>query len=105
VTRREQTPAEQTRANVSFWLDGGYDFDSVQGCPYHPDHRWWTFRLGDVVANCHNPDELMTICRACYVPRCGTTDDSDRCTLWRHHQTAHVYESGKKEPVGGIGVM
>ncbi len=86
-----------------FWLDGGYDFDSVKGCRHHPNHRWITVRLGDVIreGGCGNPDELMTFCVACYVPRCGTTTDADRCTLWRHHETDHVYESRKKEPVGG----
>jgi hypothetical protein len=88
------------RAKTSFWLDGGYDAVSVHGCPRHPRHDWWTFRLGDVVENCGNADELMTICRACYVPRCGTTADVDRCTLWRHHETEHVMESGATIAVG-----
>lgn len=85
-----------------FWLDGGYDFDSVQACPYHPAHRWITFRLGDVLAEgaMRDPDERLTICQGCYVPRCGTTGDADRCTLWRHHETAHVLESGKREAMG-----
>jgi hypothetical protein len=92
-----------TKAKNSFWLDGGYDFELVMACPYHPDHRWWTFRVGDVVEHCGNPDELMTICRACYVPRCGTTEDiPERCTRWRHHEAMHEYPSGAKEPVGGI---
>lgn len=92
-----------TLAPHRFWLDGGYDRDSVYACPYHPQHEWWTFRLGDVLMPdaCHEPDELMTICRACYAPRCGDTSDQDRCTLWRHHETEHVYESGAREPVGG----
>jgi hypothetical protein len=88
------------KAKNSFWLDGGYDIELVAACPYHPHHKWWTFRLGDVVENCHNPDQLMTICKACYVPRCGTTADPDRCTLWRHHQTEHVKESGAMIAVG-----
>ena len=92
------------KAKTAFWLDGGYDFECVQACPYHPQHRWWEFRLGDVVENCSNPDERMVICRACYVPRCGHTDDRDPCLLWRHHRTEHVYASGKHEPVGGWGV-
>lgn len=88
------------RAKTSFWLDGGYDFESVQACAHHPAHSWWTFRVGDVVENCYDPDERMTICRGCYVPRCGNTTDTDRCTLWRHHSTAHVLESGRREPMG-----
>jgi hypothetical protein len=94
--------AATTLAKTSFWLDGGYDFENVMACPYHPEHRWWTFRVGDVVKNCGDPDERMTICRACYVPRCGSTGDVDRCKLWRHHETEHVYESGAKEAVGGF---
>jgi hypothetical protein len=94
--------AASSLAKNSFWLDGGYDFELVQACPYHPTHKWWTFRLGDVVKYpSGDPDQLMTICSACYVPRCGSTDDVDRCTLWRHHQTEHVAESGAKEPIGG----
>ena len=88
------------RAKNSFWLDGGYDYESVQACPYHPTHDWWTFRMGDVVEHCYDPDEEMTICRACYVPRCGTGADDDRCTLWRHHATAHVLESGERVAMG-----
>ena len=88
------------RAKNSFWLDGGYDYELVLACDHHPNHRWWTFRLGDVVEHCHNPDQSMTICKACYVPRCGSTADADRCTLWRHHETAHVLETGRREPMG-----
>ena len=91
---------DAVKAKVSFWLDGGYDFDSVKGCAYHPNHKWWTFRMGDVVENCGDSDELMTICAACYVPRCGRVMDADRCTIWRHHETAHVFESGARIEVG-----
>ncbi len=92
----------KTLAKHSFWLDGGYDFDSVMACPYHPDHKWLTVRLGDVLAlgSHRDPDELMTFCQGCYAPRCGSTGDADRCTLWRHHQTAHVLESGRREDMG-----
>jgi hypothetical protein len=89
------------KAKNTFWLDGGYDFDSVRACAHHPNHKWITFRVGDFVENCHNTDEMMTICMGCYVPRCGTNQDADRCTLWRHHQTQHVMESGAIEKVGG----
>lgn len=93
-----------SRSKRSFWLDGGYDFDTVQGCVYHPHHRWLTIRMGDVLVEgaYGDPDELLTICAACYVPRCGSTGSPDRCTLWRHHRTSHVFESGRTEPVGGI---
>jgi hypothetical protein len=93
-----------TKARSSFWLDGGYDFETVRACRHHPGHAWVTLRLGDVLANPSRPDELITICRACYVPRCGSTADPDRCTLWRHHETAHVFESGRRLAVGGLGV-
>jgi hypothetical protein len=88
------------KAHNSFWLDGGYDFESVQACVHHPSHKWQTFRVGDLVEHCYDPDERLTICVGCYVPRCGSTTDADRCTLWRHHQTAHVMESGAREPMG-----
>jgi len=93
------------KSDRPFWLDGGYDFDSVQACRYHPAHKWMTVRLGDVLeefAHGRNPDERLTICAACYVPRCGSVDTPNRCALWRHHRTAHVYEDGTKEPLGGL---
>jgi len=91
------------KARSPFWLDGGYDRDSVEACPYHPDHRWWTFRVGDVLENCRNPDELMTICAACYVPRCGATgDEPDRCTRPRHHADYHRSPVTGSEPVGHV---
>jgi hypothetical protein len=91
-------------ATRKFWLDGGYDRESVYGCPHHPNHRWWTFWLSDVlVPNAYGTDERMIICSACYVPRCGYADGSDPCLLPRHHETAHVYKSGRREPVGGYG--
>ena len=87
-----------TLAPRPFWLDGGYDFESVRACPYHPEHYWVTLRLGDVLVpeRVRDPDEQLTICRACYVPRCGATGDLDRCTLWRHHRVKHILESGTR---------
>ena len=93
------------KAKSGFWLDGGYDFESVQACPYHPEHNWVTLRLGDVLEHPRDPNEFLTICKGCYAPRCGYTTDDDRCTLWRHHRTSHVYESGKREPLGGIPLL
>ena len=90
------------KAKRSFWLDGGYDADAVAACPKAPEHEWWTFRIGDVVENRWNPDELMTICRACYVPRCGTTaDEPDRCLRPRHHAEYHRFPLSAPFPVGG----
>ena len=83
-----------TKAKRPFWLDGGYDFECVIACRHHPLHDWWTFRLGDVLENPSNPDEHLTICRVCGVPRCGNTTDTDRCVLWRHHPDKHFLESG-----------
>jgi hypothetical protein len=86
-----------TRARHPFWLDGGYDRESVEACRYHPWHRWRTLRLGDVLmpeAHGRDPDERLTICMACYVPRCGSTGDDDRCVLPRHHpEEEHLPES------------
>ena len=83
-----------TKAKTSFWLDGGYDFESVVACPYHPEHNWVRIRVGDWVENCHDPDERLTLCVGCYVPRCGDSgkdikDHPDRCLLWRHHRGKH----------------
>lgn len=88
-----------TLASGSFWLDGGYDRDSVEACPAHPQHDWWEFRLGDVIepARLLNPDERMVICRRCCVPRCGHTTDPDPCMLPRHHRELHAYRSGAIE--------
>ena len=91
------------KAPRSFWLDGGYDRASVDACPYAPQHRWWTFRLGDVLAEgrCHDPDEMFTICRACYVPRCGVVaDGEDRCQYARHHEGYHRYKLSPPLKVG-----
>lgn len=98
-----RVPGSGVKADRPFWLDGGYDFDSVRGCRCHPDHEWGTFRLGDILTDgaCGDPDELMTFCVVCFVPRCGTTDDGvDRCKLWRHHETAHVFPNGAMVEVG-----
>jgi hypothetical protein len=87
-------------AKHPFWLDGGYDRDSVEACPYHPQHKWWEFRMGDVIdceASSRNPDERMVICRGCYVPRCGHTTDPDPCLLPRHHEELHLFASGAVE--------
>lgn len=92
------------KAKSSFWLDGGYDREFVEACRYHPFHQWWEFRVGDVIESTSgNPDERMVICRACYVPRCGHTNDPDPCTLPRHHTEPHHFAlSNKREPVGGL---
>lgn len=83
-----------TKAKHSFWLDGGYDRAIVEACIYHPMHRWWVFRVGDVVENCWRPDERMVICAACYVPRCGHVEgNADPCLLPRHHTEPHRYRS------------
>jgi hypothetical protein len=97
------TPPEPRRsgslADRPFWLDGGYDRDSVEACRYHPKHEWWIFRLGDVIKteNLRDPDEMMVICRACYVPRCGYTTEPDPCILPRHHPELHLTASGVVE--------
>lgn len=88
-------------ASRAFWLDGGYDRDSVDACPYAPSHKWWEFRLADVLEPClvHDEDELMCICQGCYVPRCGHVQfkgehgwerTSDPCVLPRHHEGHHL---------------
>jgi len=90
-----------TKAKMPFWLDGGYDRKVVEACPYHPEHRWWTFRLGDVLESPGNPDEMFTICRGCYVPRCGVVaDGEDRCQYARHHDGYHRYKLSPPLKVG-----
>jgi hypothetical protein len=86
-------------ATKPFWLDGGYDRESVEACPHHPDHRWWEFRLGDVIEpdRLSDPDERMVICSACYVPRCGHTTDPNPCVLPRHHRELHLFADGTVE--------
>lgn len=82
-----------------FWLDGGYDEASVEGCPHHPWHDWWIFRIRDVIAGGEERwgDERMVICRSCYVPRCGYTTEPDPCILPRHHRCLHLTASGSVE--------
>lgn len=66
-------------------------------------HRWVTHRVGDVVANCYNPNELMTWCARCYAPRCeaqwtrsagimAPAGPRWRCTLPRHHRIDHSFD-------------
>jgi hypothetical protein len=80
-------------ASHPFWLDGGYDRESVEACEYHPAHKWWKFRLGDVLkpGAMRDPNEMMVICMGCYVPRCGHSTDSPPCILPRHHPERHLY--------------
>lgn len=94
---RRRGPAPAT---AKFWLDGGYDFELVQACRLHPAHGWITIQVERGYGG-----ESLTVCRVCGVPRCGTTEDVDRCTQWRHHSLSHIYESGAQWPVGGIGVV
>lgn len=93
---------ERTLARHPFWLDGGYDRDSVEACQYHPFHRWIVLRPGDVLANTRDPDERMVICKGCYVPRCGHSDDPNPCLLPRHHMVARsLPDEGHFCPVTG----
>jgi hypothetical protein len=89
-------------ATRPFWLDGGYDRDAVEACPCHPDHRWWTFKLSEVLepGRMHNPNELMVICRGCYVPRCGHSTDTNPCMSPRHHEEPHRYVDGTRREIG-----
>lgn len=89
-------------APCPFWLDGGYDREAVEACPYHPEHRWWTFKLGEVLkpGATANPNELMVICQGCYVPRCGHTTDTNPCMLPRHHEEPHDQADGTSRTVG-----
>ena len=91
-----------SKASETFWLDGGYDRDLVEACRYHPNHRWITLRLGDVLEPqlVRDPDERHVICAACYVPRCGHSNDPDPCMMPRHHREAHEFVSGKTRLVG-----
>jgi hypothetical protein len=80
------------------WLDGGYDRDEVEACVYHPAHKWIVLRMGDVHPHPHDPEELMVICRSCFVPRCGHTTDTNPCMLPRHHPERHLAADGSQEP-------
>ena len=91
--------------SAKFWLDGGYDRELVEACRLHPNHGWVTLRLGDVLGPDelppHSPDEPMTVCSVCGVPRCGESE-SDGCDLPRHHQPEdHQTPSGETWPIGG----
>ncbi len=90
-----------SRAKQPFWITEATD-PAVKACPYHPEHRWWEFRIGDVLEDGYrNPDELMVICRGCYVTRCGHSTSPDPCMRPRHHREYHALRSGIKYPVGG----
>ena len=93
-----------SEGTAKFWLDGGYDRELVEACRLHPDHGWETLRLGDILRPDelppHSPDEPMTVCRVCGVPRCGESDFAD-CNLPRHHPEDHLTKSGVTWPIGG----
>lgn len=83
-----------------FWLDGGYDRDEVEECEYHPDHAWIAVRVGDIYPDHRWPDDQMTICKGCFVPRCGESEP-DGCDLPRHHTEDHRTPKGEIWPIGG----
>lgn len=89
-----------TLAPHPFWLDGGYDRDAVEACPYHPFHHWIVLRLGDVLEPdaCRDPDERMVICSGCYVPRCGHSDELNPCLWPRHHHVDPSLQDGGHYP-------
>ena len=90
--------SEPKPARSKPWLDGGYDRDEVEACRYHPDHAWIVQRVGAMVEYPRDPDELLTVCRGCLVPRCGYTEETNPCILPRHHRERHLYLDGTQEP-------
>ena len=80
------------------FLDGGYDRELVEDCEYHPAHNWTVIRVGDAKPHTVNPDERLTMCRGCFVPRCGDTEEANPCVLPRHHRERHLYADGTEEP-------
>ena len=81
-------------ARHPFWLDGGYDREEVEACRFHPAHRWWVFKVGEVI-DCErsgrDPNEWMVICRGCFVPRCGHVEhEANPCMEPRHHVGPHL---------------
>lgn len=46
--------------------------------------------------------EFVVRCPICMVPRCGHVEDDDPCMERRHHDSLHIYLSGRFEPLGGL---
>lgn len=49
--------------------------------------------------------ESVVRCKKCHTPCCAHVSDvlnGDPCILRRHHDTLHIYESGRFEPLGGL---
>lgn len=46
--------------------------------------------------------EWVVRCVTCHAPRCGHSDDPDPCMERRHHDSLHIYLSGRFEPLGGL---
>lgn len=46
--------------------------------------------------------EAVTRCAVCSAPRCGNTFAPDPCLERRHHDSLHIYESGRFAPLGGL---
>ena len=47
-------------------------------------------------------EEFVVRCASCHVPRCGHSNDDDPCMERRHHDSLHIYLSGRFEPLGGL---
>lgn len=98
-----------TQADRPFWLGGGEDRDAAEACRYAPEHRWASFPVGEMLQHellaelDIDPTEELTICRACYVPRCtalALRSTEDRCIrAMNHRERFHRYEQHPAEPV------
>lgn len=45
--------------------------------------------------------EPVIRCAVCHCPRCGESRCADPCMERRHHDSLHIYLSGRFEPLGG----
>ncbi len=62
-------------------------------------HEWQIVTTSDWRGR---PAESVVRCAVCHVPRCGHSTDADPCMERRHHNSLHIYLSGRFEPLGGL---
>ena len=89
----------QSQAPYPFWLEGPLDWASVEACKYHPRHNWTVIDLREALQNPLN--ELIVMCKGCYVLRCKASHKGSRCIFARDHGGHHMTESRQVIPQEG----
>ena len=62
-------------------------------------HQW---EVHTTPNGAYGKPEQVARCAACHTPRCGHVGDTDPCLERRHHDSLHIFESGKFAPLSGL---